>query len=869
MNSIFTLVVSLLICNAFSQKENHTWVVGAKDVLTFDVNTNQPTASARTGYPDYTLEGCAIANNPANGEIYFYHDGHTVYTANHTPLPGATDIGSKVQGSTAQGAAIAVIPDCSNKRFYLFSNDADHSVFPFKPGNLYVTIIDMSSGTPVPSQVKTFVRNDLDESMLVIRNDQEGKAWLVTKLMNQNKIVSIPLTNNLSDIINTNNHIVSTFSTGNEVFESTYTIRYNPTRKLLALSGFLPAATVGTLQFNPSTGQASNFSFVDKQALNNQGNAQQSAIVDVCWSPDGSKLYALTQKHMSLYQYDFNNNRNRTIISQDQGSSDNGGMKVDPAGVLWVINNTLPVDPLNPVTSFNVSRIYNPNGAGGLCNFQLNDFTLLSNGYFYFPVHAEYPDLNFTASIAADGPTSLCPGDSVTLSCTGGSSWLWSNGATTQSITVAQSGSFSCEAFYFGTCSAQSQTINVLMNNNPVVDAGLDEVVSCGTKVDLLASSSSNVNFQWVGAPNVGPVYSQVGQGTYRVIATDVQTGCFAEDVVQVTEAGNNVVLNISADTTICLGESASIDAIVSGVNGTPQYQWSNGQTGNKIAVSPNSTQYYSVTVTDPNTSCSQTASSTVNVESLSVNLEANGALSFCEGGQVELVASPTDYDELVWSTGQEGMSSTSITTSGTFSFVMSRGVCTANSNTLTVEVFDRPEIEIIQSAEKVLIGEEVEFSIGGTSDAGTVFEWTFGKDIQMEERPVITYDEVGAYFVQLIAYSPNACSDTAYAAVEVTENEEEALLASAYLPNAFSPNGNGTNDRLNVVGENIREVEMLVANRWGEILFYSPNQLVGWDGNDLKGMPVPEGLYQATVKITGLDGKETKITRGVTLIRP
>ncbi len=74
---------------------------------------------------------------------------------------------------------------------------------------------------------------------------------------------------------------------------------------------------------------------------------------------------------------------------------------------------------------------------------------------------------NPTASITAGGPTTFCTGGSVTLTASSGSSYLWSNGATTSSITVNASGSYSVTVTNANGCNATSAATTVTVNANP------------------------------------------------------------------------------------------------------------------------------------------------------------------------------------------------------------------------------------------------------------------------------------------------------------------------------------------------------------------------------------------------------------------
>ncbi|MBU2019226.1 MAG: gliding motility-associated C-terminal domain-containing protein [Bacteroidetes bacterium] len=851
---------------SFSQYENYTWPIGAKDLVTFDTLSKMPTDNQRIANPDYTLEGVAVANDPKTGKLLFYQDGHQVFTKNSVVMQGGTDIGGKIQGSTGQGAAIYSIPDCTNKRFIVFSNDADHSVVPFKNGKLYFSIVDMSNGTGVVTQAKTLIRSDLDEGMIVVNDYALGKSWLVAKLMNENKFVSIPLSAVTTDLGNTNNHVISTFSTANgRELKSIYTLSYNPKRKLIAMSGFLPAATVSTIQFNPSTGVLSNFSYVDEQALNNQGNAQQSMIADVCWSPDGSKLYALTQKNLCLYQYDFNNSKSRTLLISDPQSIDNGGMKIDPSGKIWVINNTLPVNPTAPASSFYISRIHNPNAAGGACNLIMNDFFLFSNGYFYFPQHTEYDPTPIKADLSLSGNQTICENDTLQLSALNGVSWLWSNGESTATIEISSAGSYSCFVTLMNGCTVNSETINVSVLSTPTVDAGLDQTVSCGQKVDLKATTVGNNALQWQGNNMAGPDYFQVGQGMYTVLATSVD-GCRSVDSVQVMETNNSLNIQLNGGL-ICLGDSIFLNPKVTGGSGNLSYLWNNGSTTSTIQVAPKSNMNYNLIVQDNTTQCTDSKSVLVEVDSIVVQLNQSVDVAICEGDSVQISTTFNSNYTYNWNFGSPDQSSVSVKNEGQYFVTVSNGFCTSNSDTLIVGFKPTPFADFyVNEFNEAQLNEEIFFTNESTFPFGSSLLWSMGNGATSKEtNPSTIYTNPGSYFVQLTIVGPNGCQSNRGQIVDVHRGVEDVTV---FVPTAFTPNGDGLNDVLKVQGIHIRSVDLLIHDRWGKLLFYSPNQLVGWDGTDFDGTEMPTGMYVASFIVKGDDEKIRKFGQTVFLQR-
>lgn len=74
----------------------------------------------------------------------------------------------------------------------------------------------------------------------------------------------------------------------------------------------------------------------------------------------------------------------------------------------------------------------------------------------------------------------------------------------------------------------------------------------------------------------------------------------------------------------------------------------------------------------------------------------------------------------------------------------------------------------------------------------------------------------------------------------------------SIYIPNAFTPNGDGMNDVFGVKGEGIRNFHLYVYDRWGEVVFETTNPKQQWDGN-YAGNPVEQGVYVYQVFASGL----------------
>jgi gliding motility-associated-like protein len=88
------------------------------------------------------------------------------------------------------------------------------------------------------------------------------------------------------------------------------------------------------------------------------------------------------------------------------------------------------------------------------------------------------------------------------------------------------------------------------------------------------------------------------------------------------------------------------------------------------------------------------------------------------------------------------------------------------------------------------------------------------------------------------------------------------------FLPNIFSPDGDGYNDVFYIRGKGIRELEFYIYDRWGQKIFESSSVDVGWDG-DINGKPANNGVYVYVVLAKPYDSEEvTELSGNVTLIR-
>jgi gliding motility-associated-like protein len=87
------------------------------------------------------------------------------------------------------------------------------------------------------------------------------------------------------------------------------------------------------------------------------------------------------------------------------------------------------------------------------------------------------------------------------------------------------------------------------------------------------------------------------------------------------------------------------------------------------------------------------------------------------------------------------------------------------------------------------------------------------------------------------------------------------------FVPNSFSPNGDGNNDVFQIYGVGIKTIDLKIFNRWGELVYESNNQFDGWDGT-YKGALQQPGVYVYNVYVTYLNDKKEQKVGSITILR-
>ncbi|MGV3631906.1 MAG: gliding motility-associated C-terminal domain-containing protein [Bacteroidota bacterium] len=232
---------------------------------------------------------------------------------------------------------------------------------------------------------------------------------------------------------------------------------------------------------------------------------------------------------------------------------------------------------------------------------------------------------------------------------------------------------------------------------------------------------------------------------------------------------------------------------------------------------------------------CTNSDSITVTVESISV--DAGPDQTICADSSVSLTAVSTHPNTaFTWNTSATGpglqpQESGTYTVTGT-----TPGACT-DSDVVNVTINPLPNASFSASASEIQIPQSISFEAAELSNS--VYNWVVNGSPE-GNSPVFSYlfTEAGQYTINLSLISEEGClSDYAL----TIEAFDESSLETA---NIFTPNQDGDNDTYHFNMQNIKSIDLLIFNRWGQEVCHILETSQEWDGKDPEGKDLSAGIY-------------------------
>ncbi|MGB5943181.1 MAG: PKD domain-containing protein [Leeuwenhoekiella sp.] len=382
---------------------------------------------------------------------------------------------------------------------------------------------------------------------------------------------------------------------------------------------------------------------------------------------------------------------------------------------------------------------------------------------------------------------------------------------------------------------------------------------------------SGAVDFEWADDPNAGTTRNNLAAGSYTISISD-ESSCTINETYTIIEP-SGLTLSASIDDAVdcTVGDSGSIDLIVGGGTTPYTFAWSNGSTTEDLTNLTNGE--YSVTVTDASGCAAIRTFNIYRPEPLESKVETFTDAD-CEAMQVfqEFKANasggvpPYTY---TWSRGTISGENGEVMTTEENGFVELTATDQLGCESTTSFDVDFPE---------TIGAPDFTFTSGFFQDFGfySVFDdisfanltlgdyvglsWNFGDgSISTEENPVQSYVSAGTYNVTLTVTYPFGC---------IYEKIIPIIIEDGYrliVPNAFTPNEDGMNDRFKPEQLGLEEITLSIYDTWGNMLFTEKGQtLEGWDGM-VRGRLGENGNYH--YRIFGTTFYDKEISQQGTLI--
>lgn len=364
---------------------------------------------------------------------------------------------------------------------------------------------------------------------------------------------------------------------------------------------------------------------------------------------------------------------------------------------------------------------------------------------------------------------------------------------------------------------------------------------------------------------------SPSGTQVYTVTVTDQCTNDQATASATVTvPVYPPIVLQVSDDIVeICPYVPATLEVDATGGAGFYTYQWTSNQ-GETLGqdtiqtVVPSQTTTYTVTVTDM---CGEQASEDIlyTITSPPLVVEISPGVEICPGDSVHITTNVTGgyggYYYL-WPHSNETTPDVWVNPMQTTEYmvVVSDECQTFSVSASTTITVVKPTANFEPSSS--VLFNNIPITFQNLTINGDTYEWDFDDgNTSTLVHPNNTFLDPGTYVVTLIATDEKGCKDTIQKPIVILE---EFYI---YAPNAFTPDDDRINNAFRVSTIGIKDFEIKIFNRWGEVIFSSTDKRFAWDGT-YQGAIVQDGVFTYAISYVANNGIEGKLHGHVTLIK-
>lgn len=458
------------------------------------------------------------------------------------------------------------------------------------------------------------------------------------------------------------------------------------------------------------------------------------------------------------------------------------------------------------------------------------------------------------------GPDStLCQGSFINLSAANSDAdILWMSGDTLPSITVTETGTYG--VVVSNVCGTVGDTVSYMFD--PILlplELGPD-ILSCDNPPFVLDAGLQDAEYLW----STGETTQTISVDSVGIYSVTLTNSCGnVSEYVGVSFADPLSDINLGNDTSKCQGEIITLNPdVLSGA-----YLWSTGDTTHSVSVGQYQSGVYSLTVTNI---CGSVVDTIIISEIDSLRLGCN---KVCVGDDLFVTCLNNDLYSYSWILPDGSMmygqaftiEDVDASDNGRYQFVLEDTVL-CGCGGFSLEVHIPPNISIEKFDETCILAKDgvVDFYFLSKNFADTCLiifdslliltpENHFSFDLLSPNDYPYIYTEDGICFLH----------DT----IKIFNSNKICTEHTLWIPDAFTPNGDGINDILFVFGSGVYYFKMIIYDRWSETVYEYNSLEDGWDGT-YNGKLCQNGLYVYVLDVFFTDGCNERRTGNINLIR-
>ncbi len=429
----------------------------------------------------------------------------------------------------------------------------------------------------------------------------------------------------------------------------------------------------------------------------------------------------------------------------------------------------------------------------------------------------------------------------------------WFNGASGNTVSNLGSGTYYVTVRDSDNGCSITDTFKITQEVTPVLNiTQANEKCfgeSIGTALVSVIGGGGNYTYNW-NTGSTDTLINNLSAGTYSVIVAD-SAGCSTTGYVTITQPQKINAVIIASNDSCKDRKDGTASVTVSG--GTPPYSYTWMPSGNtNTSISNLGIGNYSVIIVDT-AGCSVKDSVNIKVKPVNVSILGNDSICYRSSATL-MVTGALNYE---WS---NGANSSSVNVSPLFNVTYSVIVTDSNkcSDSLykTITVNPLPVSNVCCDT-TIYSGQSVQlFASGGMS-----YIWTPATGLSCNNCPDPFANPQQTQNYTVVISANNGCSVNDSVLITV-EN-----CGQLFVPEAFSPNGDGQNDVLFVRGKCIESFNFMVFDRWGNKVFETQNTNTGWNGM-YKGQPMNTGTYVYELKVILYDKSTIEKHGNIVLVR-